>query len=420
MNYRFYFANYMVKVTQGIIAYANIVIQTHALNDKNFNTLSVIGNAVLLSAFLDLGVGVQFVQGFLKISAKNGLENEDFEALSYVKSQYQIFLIISLVQSVLITFYSIIYFEKNSRPDLIPSIIVTFLITFIFNFFGLITKILIARGYVFQSVLFQMLGVLGQALVSLIGLIYTLDLKVFLLTLALPNVLTAILSYRFIKSKIKVQVDVKATYSNSIHLLNFRIQILQFLQFVIGTLPILLISRHATAVVLSATLIQWRIFNSVCAALSSINLSEWRNNSLPKDLRSHAELIHISRKLLFSIILALIVALTSVASWNLLAGKIPNPGFTSWILWCLYAPIQIYQWNYYFLLLPKGLYGKLIEATLIQLIFTVMLVVYFEPSDSRVLPASVIVGLVMSSFYMRKSFNISNKIEFRNDLNDEN
>ena len=69
MRQRVLALSFILKIFQGLLAYMNIILQNRSLSNLEFNHLSIIGNAILLSVFWDFGVGTKFVQNYLSYKA---------------------------------------------------------------------------------------------------------------------------------------------------------------------------------------------------------------------------------------------------------------------------------------------------------------------------------------------------------------
>ena len=102
-----------LKVMQGIFAYLNIGFQSNTLTTSEFIYLSVIGNSIILSVFLDLGVGVQFIQNYFKQVKIKIVKNEDVYALKYLRKHISIFTFIACIQALFISIYAAIFQYNN-------------------------------------------------------------------------------------------------------------------------------------------------------------------------------------------------------------------------------------------------------------------------------------------------------------------
>jgi hypothetical protein len=399
-----------LKLMQGFFAYLNIGFQSNTLTISEFNYLSIIGNSIILSVFLDLGVGVQFIQNYFKQIKEKFVENEDKFALKYLAINLYVFMAIACIQATLISIYASVYlFNEIGEVDL-QIITTSFLVTFLFSFSALASRILIARGYVAESVLFQTLGVLIQFLLTVYAYQVDLDLIAFMFTLAFPNIITAVISLTFLRRKATlVKFVSEEKYSQQIQNqplknISLKIQILQLLQFVIGTLPILIFTSRIHEVGLLGILIQWRIFSSVSASMSSLNSIEWRASALDQTHHQY-NLLRNDRELVKKIILAFGISLPTIFianfTWEYLANGNQNTDSLTWLIWMFYVVGQVYQWHYYYKLLSVSSYAQMILGTCIQLCTTIICLLVFNPQFLGVFPFSILIGLILSGFYMQ-------------------
>jgi hypothetical protein len=411
--------NLIFKLLQGFFAYLSIGFQSNSLSTNNFNYLSIIGNAVVLSVFLDLGVGIQFIQNYFKKFSKFKIEDEDSFALSFLKQQTHIFILVAVIQASLVSCYALALTKSGVSNLEIEILGATFIVTFLFSFGGFIARILIARGLIQESVYFQMIGVVTQFLLTVVSFYFNFDLLEFLFTLSVPNVICALLSIRLLrlnarKNRTKSPEGTHLPgFLYDIRSVNIRIQIIQLLQFVIGTLSLLIVAFQQDPSGLTTVMIQWRIFTSVTAALSSLNLSEWRDLSLAEEsLKSESRdnLQYFLKKMFLAFVLSFVTSFLCHQTWRYLddSGQKLDP--LSWAIWILYSIFQVFQWHYYYQLISQQEYSKLILGTVVQLLVTVGLLLALNSRYSSALPMAISGGLMISGLFMRfTSRNLNDK-----------
>jgi hypothetical protein len=400
----------ILKLMQGFFAYLNIGFQSNTLTIDEFNYLSIIGNSIILSVFLDLGIGVQFIQNYFKQIKEKFVENEDKFALKYLALNLYIFVAIACIQAILISIYASIYLLNEIGKLNFKLITTTFCVTFIFSFGALVSRILVARGYVGESVSFQVIGVLIQFLFTVFAYQVNLDLIAFILTLAFPNIVTAVLSLALLKRRATLigfdssEEQSQRVLDRSLKNISLKLQILQSLQFTIGTLPILIISYRMHEVELLGILIQWRVFSSVSASLSSLNSIEWRASALDRNqnkqnsLKNDKDLI---RKMIFAFGISIPTIFMANFTWDYLANGNQNTDSLTWLIWMFYVVAQVYQWHYYYKLLSIFSYTHLILGTCIQLSTTIICILVLNPRFLGSFPFSILMGLILSGLYMQ-------------------
>lgn len=402
-------ANLVFKLLQGLFAYLSIGFQSNSLSTSDFNYLSVIGNAIVLSVFLDMGVGIQFVQNYFKNFTKYEIEDEDSFALTLIAQQIHIFSFVAVIQASLISCYAIAYIQSGSGELNIEILGATFIVTFLFSLGGFISRLLIARGLVQESVYFQMIGVITQFIFTAVSFCFNFDLLAFLFSLSVPNVICAFLSFRLLRQNANKNhfksLDKKhlPDFFLDIRSVNFNLQILQFLQFVIGTLPLLIFSFQTNVIGFTTVLIQWRIFTSVTAALSSLNLVEWRGLSLEKENLDHdlrGDFHYLLKKITLAIALSIATSFFCHQTWGYLENGDDKLNPFSWVIWTLYSVFQVFQWHYYYQLLSKQDHSSLILGTVVQLLVTASLLLALSSSYSAALPMGISGGLMVSSVFM--------------------
>ena len=123
----------LVKLSQGFLAYLNIIVQSKSLTTAEFGYLSVIGNAIVLSMFLDMGVGTQFVQDYFKNVDLVKPSNENLFALSFLRSRIRTFFVIILAQSILIVIYAVIFQKGENGFSGFAIFVVTIIVTLLFS-----------------------------------------------------------------------------------------------------------------------------------------------------------------------------------------------------------------------------------------------------------------------------------------------
>lgn len=417
--------NITLKVMQGIFAYLNIGFQSNSLTTSEFIYLSVIGNSIILSVFLDLGVGIQFIQNYFKQVKIKIVENEDVYALKYLRKHISIFTFIACIQALFISIYAAIFQHNNIVTVNFGLVIITFCVAFFFNYGVLLSRILIARGYVGESVSFQAIGVLTQFVFTVFAFLVDLNLFAFLITLALPNIITAILSLKHLKKKSKLSTSYSNEVASDSIENNFskrlipKLQFVQLLQFTIGTLPLLIFTSRAYGVGLIGLLIQWRIFTSVSASLSALNSIEWRELTLAKT--NYAKnLVKENKPLIRKLVLAFAISFPAVVianfTWKYLANSNEKTNLLTWILWILYVLAQVYQWHFYYYLLSMSSYSHIIAGTFIQLFTTITCLLFLSSDFMGTFPLSILIGLILSGLYFQVKSSVLNSINADVDL----
>jgi hypothetical protein len=400
----------ILKLMQGFFAYLNIGFQSNTLTISEFNYLSIIGNSIILSVFLDLGVGVQFIQNYFKQIKVKSVVNEDKFALKFLAINLHVFVAIACVQAILISIYASIFLLNDKGKIDLELIATTFFVTFFFSFGALFSRILIARGYVGESVSFQAIGVLIQFLFTVFAYQMNLNLTAFMFTLALPNIITTFLILAFLKGKTsRNEVDSPDKHSQQPldqlpKSISSKLQILQLLQFAIGTLPILIVTSRIQEIALLGILIQWRIFSSLSASLSSLNSIEWRESALNRTQRKNTSLRQdkeLVRKMIIATAICLPTMFIANITWDYLANGNQNTDSLTWFIWMAYVLAQVYQWHYYYKLLSVLDYVHIILGTFIQLSTMIFSILVLNPLFSGSLPFSMLMGLISSGIYMQ-------------------
>lgn len=391
-----------LKISQGALAFLSLSLQSRALSNNDFNILSVIGNAILVSVFLDLGVGVQFIQNHFK--SVNGLnQNEDATILRFLRSYLVVFFSISILQSLLVSVYCLFYlFRLSAEIDPIL-LLVVFLTTLIFSFSGLLSRSLTARGYIVQTLWYQLTGVLFQ--VSIIYGVYLLELRLtfFIASLAIPNLIVSLLAIRLFRKLSKNHLSNTVRLERATPKLNSSIQILQLLQFTNSTIPLLIFSTNSPLILTSQALIYWRIFTSVAAVMSTMNSLEWRESAVSNS--NFSQILKLSpsymlKKVFTSLFLSAAVLIGTVILWSHLSSQQLIFDLISNLLWLFLVPSQVYQWHNYFKLLAVHEYLDLIIATAFQFFSTVLGLYLISDVISWRLPVSCILGLLISGAYL--------------------
>jgi hypothetical protein len=410
MRQRVLALSFILKIFQGLLAYMNIILQNRSLSNLEFNHLSIIGNAILLSVFLDFGVGTKFVQNYFNIISKQKNHNEENWMLKYVKSQTPIFTLVAIIQSLFISLYVGVFMYYESGQIKSGLVIATFFTTFVFSLGGLVVKILTARGLISELIIYQLVGIFCQSLITIIAFHFKLNLTVFLFSLAIPNILAAILSLRLVKLKTNLAKSIKMNSEPARESYSISIQLLQLLQFAIGTIPILRLSKQVDVSIMSGMLIQWRVFTSISAALYALNLLEWRSTSLinlSENIVSKGK-SSLKYKLLVATCLSTLIVIFSFVSWNYITISVAFPDLFSWILWSIYTLTQVYQWHFYFQLLSLEIYNCLIKATFMQLTVTLGIIEIYSLDLQWIFPWSIFMGILISGIYMQFIVNSNN------------
>jgi hypothetical protein len=402
-----------LKIAQGILASLSLVVQSNALPISDFNSFSVIGNAILMSVFLDLGVGIQFIQNHFK-SVGTNLVNEDLRILKFMHDHYRIFAGVSLFQSTLVLMYCIFYLLKVSAEIDVILLIVTFFTTFLFSFSGLVARSLTARGYITHSLWFQMIGAFLQVVILIVISLINLDVIFFVATLAIPNLAVSILSFRLLKKRAQMESEYPEESLLDTSKLNVSIQILQILQFINSTIPIVVVSVNTSPVVTAGVLIYWRIFTSVAAAMSALNSLEWRESATSK--ASSAELSlnpshYLMKKIILSSFLSAAVLIGVLGFSRFLPMDKSELDLLFYLSWICFVPSQVFQWHFYYRLLAANKYLDLIVGTAIQFISTMSVLYKIVDNTSWSLPVSCISGLLISSIYLKTRDHFSS-VEF--------
>jgi hypothetical protein len=391
-----------LKISQGALAFLSLSLQSRALSNNDFIILSVIGNAILVSVFLDLGVGVQFIQNHFKsVNGANG--NEDETVLRFLRAHLVVFFNVSILQSVLVSVYCLFFLFRLSTEINPILLLVVFLTTLVFSFSGLLSRSLTARGYIVQTLWYQLIGVLFQ--VSILYGVYLLELHLtfFIASLAIPNLIVSLLAIRLLRKLSKNHLSDNVRLERTAPTLNASIQALQFLQFTNSTIPLLIFSTNSPLILTSQVLIYWRIFTSVAAVMSTMNSLEWRESAVSgSDFSQILKLsrLYILKKLSTSLFLSAAVLIGIVILWSHLSSQQLIFDLITNLLWLFLVPSQVYQWHNYFKLLAVHEYLDLIIATAVQL-FTTVLGLYFIADDiSWRLPVSCVLGLLISGAYL--------------------
>jgi hypothetical protein len=252
-----------------------------------------------------------------------------------------------------------------------------------------------------------------------------LNLFAFLITLALPNIITAILSLKHLKKKSKLSTSYSNEVASDLIENNFskrlipKLQFVQLLQFTIGTLPLLIFTSRAYGVGLIGLLIQWRIFTSVSASLSALNSIEWRELALAKT--NYAKnLVKENKPLIRKLVLAFAISFPAVVianfTWKYLANSNEKTNLLTWILWILYVLAQVYQWHFYYYLLSMSSYSHIIAGTFIQLFTTITCLLFLSSDFMGTFPLSILIGLILSGLYFQVRSSVLNSINADVDL----
>jgi hypothetical protein len=398
-----------LRITQGIFAFLNIAMQSGSLPESAFIELSVIGNAILLSTFLDLGLGVGFIQNHFG-NVRELSSNENTRVLKLLRTNLWTFIRVSVFQSFLVSIYTFVFFYLNAKTIHLELVLVIFAITFSFGIGASLSKILTARGLVTKSILYQFVGVFCQCFFTLLCFTANLNIYVFLSTLAIPNIVTAFLSVKLIKKESKSEtIEVNNAIQHRTRL-SFEIQLLQVMQFLFGTIPLMLYSKSSTAIFLGTNVVAWRIFTSVSSAMSSINFLQWRNLVIGKKKDHNLnQTSQLARTISIATILSMIIGVATFFSWDFLYSSSTGVDAGNLFLWILYVPSQVYQWHFYFDLLARQQYRNLIFASFLQLMITCGMLVLIQINHSGIFPLSVIVGVLLSSIYLQRACFMHNR-----------
>lgn len=386
-----------LRFAQGIFSYLNIAIQSNALSEADFIEFSVIMNAILLSAFLDLGIGIRFIQNhFLK---RGNAQDEDAYLLDYLRRNLPRFLAVSIFQSVVISSYSALYYQLSRGVINDISLLTIFISCLIFSLSGLVARILIARGLIAESIKFQLYGLVFQFIISLIGLVFGLQMHFYILSLAVPNLVTAYFSLRLISGRSRQRKLLFPMISGQLSSVSLEIQTLQVLQFIFGIAPFIILAKNYSSTLLSENLIEWRIFSSVSAAMSSLNLVQWRNMAIRNSGTQNYvdEDSNLRLKVITGMALSISTAFVTYLCWDLLSGSRTEVNISNLLLWSIYVPVQVIQWHYYYQYLSSSRYDMLIASTTLQIISTIGSLFFLATSMSYRLPLSVLVGLLFST-----------------------
>lgn len=411
--------NIALKLIPSLFAYFSIGLQSHSLSQTEFNTLSIIGNAIVLSTFLDLGVGVQFIQSYFSKFSDKDILHENRNAFGFLGSHFRLFTSVSLIQAFLVslyTFFSIVKDDEISKGTIIS---VTFAVTFVFSITGLLSRVLTARGLILELLLFQFIGIFIQTITTLLAFALKLNLTYFLMTLAIPNMFVGFLTFTTIKMKSHLGFQTASgDLSEELSPLkqfsfisNSMLQILQLIQFASITIPLAVFVRRADPINGLSILIQWRIFSSVAAALSSFNFLEWRINGLmraPVSEFSISDRSYLIRKITFGLALSGVSALATSRAWGLLSNDTGAPSVSIWVIWSAYVAAQVVQWHFYYKILPMGRYGKLLIAIVIQMSLTILVITLLGTEWQGFYPMSLFVGILISALYL---WHVSIKLE---------
>ena len=385
-----------LRFAQGIFSYLNIAIQSNALSERDFIEFSVVMNAILLSTFLDLGIGIRFVQNHLH--KRGNTENEDSHLLNYLRRNIFRFLAVSIFQSAIISGYATIYYLRSREAVDVISLLTIFISCLTFSLAGLVARILIARGLIAESIRYQLYGLVTQSLISLIGLYLNFDVLYFITSLAVPNFVTAYFSVRLIVKSTQHQKLSFTKTSDPLSSGSVEIQTLQILQFLFGILPFIILANNYSSTFFSENIIEWRIFSSVSAAMSSLNLIQWRNLATrnPYIERTFTEDSSLRFKVSLGLVLSICVAVATYLSWDVLSGNNSGVNISNLLLWSLYVPAQVIQWHYSYQYLSSSHYNILIMGTLLQIVSTLGSLIFFATSMSYRLPVAVLLGLFLS------------------------
>lgn len=391
-----------LKMMQGALAFITIALQSHALTNQEFNSLSVIGNAIIMTSFLDLGIGVQFIQNHLN-GLKNTNENEGAALLHMLKLQSKVFIKIALIQSAIVTIYSIIYGLNLKLEGITLLALVTLVTTFAFSIGGIISKALTARGYVIASLWYQFSGVFFQ--LSFLSLAYKLNLSFlfYIGSLAIPNLVLMVLTLRKL-SREKNPKNRTITFVKSRFVVtNLKVQVLQIIQFLASTLPLLLLSMRIAEVAFSIVLIYWRIFTSVAATTSSFNSQEWRDMALKngKENVNYSDITYLLKKVFISFLLASIATFGTNFFWEFISDVPQNNSNSFNYLWIIFVVAQIYQWHFYFKLLALQYYSILIQGSLLSFCMTLLVFYSISAPDILIFPSSIVIGMLVSGIYFQ-------------------
>ena len=408
---RVFLINIILKLIQGIFACIIIGFQSHSLSRLDFNNLSIIGNAIIFSTFLDLGVGVNFVQSyFLKYKNMNYIDEDRF-AFNFLKMHISLFIITSIFQAAVVTLYTLFAIPGGKDNLNISLITITFFVTFFYSLTSFLSRILTAKGMVFELLLFQLLGILVQLITTFLLFNCSAQLTYFLVSLAVPNLLVGLLSFKILASRVTSDENLKNILSKNFKMnknnfsfsSNLMIQILQIAQFATLTIPIAIFAHISEQTTMFTVLITLRIFSSVASSLSSFNTIEWRQRSL-KGLSSALDVkndnIYLLQKIFIGILLSIATASITSVFWNVLSRNTKMPSELMWITWILYIIVQIVQWHYYYKILAQSKYVNLLIGTLIQFCAMSLVIILLDPDWSETFPLSSVCGITLSSIYL--------------------
>ena len=391
-----------LKITQGVLAFISIAIQSHALTNRDFNTFSVIGNAIVMTSFLDLGIGVQFIQNHL-LKMKKTNENEDREVLDQIRHQSTVFIKVALIQSTTVTAYAIIYGINLTLDSITLLSIVTLITTFVFSSGGIISRALTARGYVTESLWYQLIGVFFQFLFLMLAYNLNLSVEYYIGSLSIPNFVLMLLTLRKLSLNKSLDMRPITFVKVSFKATNMKVQVMQIVQFVASTVPLLLLSMKIPDQTFSIVLIYWRIFTSVAATTSSFNSQEWRDSALKNDKKipPFSDLIYLMKKLAISCLLASLGAIGTYIFWNFLTDVPRQINHYFDILWVIFVVTQVYHWHFYFKLLALQDYLFLIKGGVLLFCSTIFILYLLSTSDLLIFPLSIIGGVVISGIYFQ-------------------
>ena len=110
--------------------------------------------------------------------------------------------------------------------------------------------------------------------------------------------------------------------------------------------------------------------------------------------------VYLKQKIILGFALSLLTSLATSKVWELLSNDTQRPSLSIWFIWILYVTAQVFQWHYYYKILPRGKYGKLLCGIVIQISTTVLVMVLLGPNWAGSYPLSVLSGILISTIYL--------------------
>lgn len=397
----------ILKLLQTLFSLLVLLLQSNGMNSKDFATISLLSYFLFATSFLDFGAGTKLIQEhFSDIrQAKISIQQEDGITRIKLQKSFPTFISLALLHSLLGQGYiAIVQIYTNYELSLI-SCACFFLSSFLISLSSMVSKTYIANGLMSLLLRIQIIGVLFQAAFFSLIFMENFTFPLMVIGLSVPNIvllMPSIVHVPRISWGNSLSNFVRNLALNSKRSISFQIQVLQLVQYSSALVVPLLIARNSSTFDFSSYAILSKIFSTLTGVLGTLNLSEWRKASIEK--MGPPSRIELILRFLLGFLIATGCSIILKILWKYIGLQVSTPPNSRvLILWVIYTGAQLLNWKYYYFILSKNEYLKLINSSGIQLLISVTLLSISPWNMTLTGPAAVSVGLMAGFFILSSS-----------------